>query len=201
MVRELFEKVQNNAAQPTFVAPGFIDRREAGWSAVVPVRHWGWIANGAAIYAVSREEEEYGNVFIASCYLGWNKMPNHLSPGAEARVQVQAPSSEEGVHNEEELKNIARELFRQVEGGKSRPGHVYPGHWDKNIDLRTGYESSYPAAFWLDEGEGALFVITHEAAGTCPSGPCGSVSRITLVSTGLHPTKINWTAPLAQANL
>jgi hypothetical protein len=198
----LWEKVKAGEAQPAFLAPRRRDRAAAAWSDFVPALRWGWTDGGRGLYVVVHGEEDEGGIALAivSGYLGWAKKPNPYAAAAIKAVEVAVPNPSELVIPAS-TKEAAVTLLEKVKAGELSPAHKFPGHWDSNWDFRTGYETPSPKAFWVESprGEGAFFVVTHEAPEVCPSGPCGNETRLTLVSVSLSPWEINWRAPVARA--
>ena len=200
----LWEKVKAGEAQPAFLAPRRRDRAAAAWSGFVPALRWGWTDGGSGLYVVAHGEEDEGGTALAivSGYLGWAKKPNPYASAAIKAVEVAVP-----IPNPSELvipasmKEAAVTLLEKVKAGELSPEHKFPGHWDSSLDLRTGYETPSPKAFWVESprGGGGFFIVTHDAPEVCPSGPCGNETRLTLVSVSLAPWEINWRAPEASA--
>lgn len=78
-------------------------------------------------------------------------------------------------------REIADRLMDEIRAGRMKPEYELPGHWDGLSDFRTGKETVHPIFGWTSDREG-IFVVTNNAASTCPSGPCGMVTRVTIVA-------------------
>ena len=78
----------------------------------------------------------------------------------------------------DEVEKMAREMLEALEREALLPAYYKPlwGHWDRNFDFRTSISTAAEDHSWpLREWSSERFVVRLicDAAGTCPSGPCG----------------------------
>ena len=83
-----------------------------------------------------------------------------------------------------DIKDVLKLKLVELEEGKIIPETFkyapQRGYWDRNYDFRTGGGDLSNGGIKSVSSKYFLVYVSHEATGSCPSGPCGWEEKITL---------------------